>query len=93
VHRLRAGDYQYHGGVRMDTFERVKKVIAEKLSVDEDRITPDARFIDDLGADSLDMVELTMALEDEFGISISDETAQGIMTVQDAVEFIENETA
>jgi len=77
----------------MDTFERVKKVIAEKLSVDEDRITPDARFIDDLGADSLDMVELTMALEDEFGISISDETAQGIMTVQDAVEFIENETA
>jgi acyl carrier protein len=77
----------------MDTFERVKKVIAEKLSVDEDRITPDARFIDDLGADSLDMVELTMALEDEFGISISDETAQGIVTVQDAVEFIENETA
>ena len=77
----------------MDTFERVKKVIAEKLSVDEDRITPDSRFVDDLGADSLDMVELTMALEDEFGISISDETAQGIVTVQDAVEFIENETA
>lgn len=77
----------------MDTFERVKKVIAEKLSIDDARITPDARFIDDLGADSLDMVELTMALEDEFGISISDEDAQRIMTVQDAVEFIENETA
>lgn len=77
----------------MDTFERVKKVIAEKLSIDDARITPEARFIDDLGADSLDMVELTMALEDEFGISISDEDAQRIMTVQDAVEFIENETA
>lgn len=74
-----------------DIFEKLKKVIVDTLGVNEDQVTPQASFVDDLGADSLDMVEMIMALEDEFGISISDEEAQKIRTVQDAVEYIENE--
>lgn len=74
-----------------DVFAKLKKVIVDTLGVDEESITPEASFVDDLGADSLDMVEMIMALEDEFGISISDEEAQKIRTVQDAVEYIENE--
>ncbi len=75
----------------MDTeeiFEKVKEVIVEQLNVDEDEVTPDASFIDDLGADSLDIVELVMALEESFGISIPDEEAENIKTVGDAVEYI-----
>lgn len=75
----------------MEIFEKVKTIIVDQLGVDESVVIPDATFIDDIGADSLDMVELTMALEDEFGISISDEDAQKIRTVKDAVEYIENE--
>ena len=71
---------------------RVKEIITEQLGVDEKEVTPDASFIDDLGADSLDTVELVMALEEEFDIEISDEDAEKIITVNDAVNFI-NENA
>ncbi len=70
-------------------FERVKKVVANQLSVDEASITPEANFITDLNADSLDTVELVMALEDEFDCDIPDEEAEKIVTVQDAVNYIE----
>lgn len=68
--------------------ERVKKVVEEQLSVNEDQITPEASFIDDLGADSLDTVELVMALEEEFGVEIPDEEAEKITRVGEAIEYI-----
>lgn len=68
--------------------ERVKEIIVEQLGVEEDEVSPDASFIDDLGADSLDTVELVMAFEEEFNIEIPDEDAEGITTVQDAVDYI-----
>ena len=68
--------------------EKVKKIIEEKLSVNADQITNDARFAEDLKADSLDTVELVMALEDEFGLDIPDEEADKIKTVQDAINYI-----
>ena len=71
------------------TFERVKKVVVEQLSVDENEVTPQASFQADLGADSLDTVELVMAFEEEFGLEIPDEEAEKIVTVQDAVSYIE----
>ena len=70
--------------------ERVKAIIVDKLGVDASKVVDDARFIDDLGADSLDTVELVMALEEEFGVEISNAEGQGIMSVKDAVAFIEN---
>lgn len=73
-------------------FERVKKVIVEQLSVDEAEVTPTASFTQDLGADSLDTVELVMAFEEEFGTEIPDEEAEKIQTVQDAVNYIEKHT-
>ncbi|GAA5533387.1 acyl carrier protein [Deinococcus metallilatus] len=72
----------------MATFEDVKEVIVDKLGVDADKVTPDARFVEDLGADSLETVELIMGLEDRFGVSISDEDAEKIRTVQAAVDYI-----
>lgn len=69
--------------------ERVKAIIADQLGVDEAEITSEASFVDDLGADSLDTVELVMALEEEFGIEIPDEEAENISTVKDAVKYIE----
>lgn len=68
--------------------KRVKKIVAEKLSVDLDEVIPEASFLDDLGADSLDLVELIMAMEEEFDIEISDEDAEKLQTVQDAVNYI-----
>jgi len=73
-------------------FERIKKIISEQLGVDEDDITMESSFIDDLGADSLDIVELIMALEEEFEIEIPDSEAEKITTVGDAVEYIKNNT-
>jgi acyl carrier protein len=71
------------------TFERLKKIIVEQLGVDEEEVTPQASFVEDLNADSLDLVELIMSLEEEFGMEISDEDAEKIQKVQDAVEYIE----
>jgi acyl carrier protein len=68
--------------------ERVKQIIADELGVDESEVTPNARFIEDLGADSLDVVELVMKLEEEFGIDIPDEDAEKIVSVREAIEYI-----
>lgn len=73
-----------------DVFADVKEIIVEQLGVSEDKVTPDARFREDLEADSLDIVELIMAFEDKFGGEISDEDAQNIETVGDVVKFIES---
>ncbi len=72
-----------------DVFDRVKKIIVDRLDVDEEKITPEASFKEDLGADSLDIVELVMELEDEFEMEISDEDAEKINTVGDAVNYIQ----
>jgi acyl carrier protein len=69
--------------------EKVKSIIAEQLSVDEEEVTSDASFVDDLGADSLDVVELVMAFEEEFSIEIPDDDAEKITKVKDAIEYIE----
>ena len=71
-----------------EILDKVKAVIVEQLNVEEDDVIEDASFVDDLGADSLDIVELVMALEEEFGVSIPDEQAEKIKTVGDAVDFI-----
>ncbi len=68
--------------------ERLRKIIAEQLSVSEEEVTPEASFIEDLNADSLDLVELIMSLEEEFHVKISDEDAEKIRTVQDAMDFL-----
>ncbi len=72
----------------MSIEEKVKKIIAEKLSVDISEVKPEASFVDDLGADSLDLVELIMSMEEEFDIDISDEDAEKIVCVKDAIEYI-----
>jgi acyl carrier protein len=73
----------------MAVAEKVRKMIVEQLGVNESEVVPEAKFIDDLGADSLDIVELVMALEDEYGIEIPDEDAEKIETVGDAIRYIE----
>ena len=73
-----------------DISQKVKKMVAEHLGVEEDKVSDESNFIDDLGADSLDTVELVMAFEEEFGSEISDSDAEKILTVGDAVKFIEN---
>jgi len=74
----------------MDTFEQVKAIIVDKLGVDESKVVPTARFREDLGADSLDLVELIMEFEEKFGGEISDEEAQKINTVGEAVTFLDS---
>ena len=73
-----------------DIEERVKKIVVEHLGVEEAKIQSDSKFIDDLGADSLDTVELVMAFEEKFGIEIPDDAAETIQTVQNAIDFIES---
>jgi acyl carrier protein len=75
--------------VTASTYERLKKIVIEQLGVDEEQVVPEASFVDDLNADSLDLVELIMSLEEEFGAEISDEDAERIRTVQDAVDYVE----
>ena len=72
--------------------DRIKKIVAEQLGVDEDQVTAEASFMDDLGADSLDTVELVMALEEEFDVEISDEEAEKIQTVKNAIDYISKST-
>jgi acyl carrier protein len=80
-------------GIAMATVEeRVKKIIAEQLGVEEDEVTPEASFVEDLGADSLDTVELVMALEEEFEIEIPDEDAEKILTVGKALDYIKEKS-
>lgn len=73
----------------MDTFDRVKKVLVEQLDVSEDEVTPPASIVDDLGADSLDVVEIVMGLEEEFDIEIPDEDAEKITTVKQIIDYVE----
>ena len=73
----------------MSIDKRVKEIIVEQLGVNESEVTPEAKFVDDLGADSLDLVELVMALEEEYNIEISDEDAEKILTVGDVIEYIQ----
>jgi len=77
----------------MSAEDRLKKIIAKELSVSEEEVTPDASFIDDLNADSLDLVELIMALEEEFNVKISDEEADKIKTVKDAMEYLQEHSS
>ncbi|MDP9367985.1 MAG: acyl carrier protein [Chloroflexota bacterium] len=74
-------------------YERVQSIVAERLGVDEDKVTMDAEFIGDLNADSLDLVEVIMAMEQEFDLEIKDDDAENIRTVGDAVQFIEEHNA
>ena len=73
--------------------ERVKEIICEQLGVEEDEVTPNAKFIEDLGADSLDTVELVMAFEEAFGVEIPDDAAEKITTVKDAIAYIDGQKA
>lgn len=73
--------------------DKIKKIIVDHLGVDAEKVTDEASFIDDLGADSLDTVELVMAFEEEFGAEISDSEAEKIITVGDAIKFVENSTS
>jgi len=72
-----------------DVADKIKKIICEQLDVPEEEVVPEASFVDDLGADSLDQVELIMAMEEEFDVSIPDEDAENIGTVQDAIDYVE----
>tara|TARA_B100001142_G_C14340023_1_gene657473 strand:+ start:2567 stop:2797 length:231 start_codon:yes stop_codon:yes gene_type:complete len=74
----------------MSTFDKVKDIIIDKLGVDEEKINSEASFVDDLGADSLDTVELIMQLEEEFGIEIPDDDAEKITTVQAAIDYLDS---
>ncbi len=74
----------------MSIADEVKQIIIEQLGVDEEEVKPEARFVEDLGADSLDTVELVMAIEEKFGIDIPDSDAEKIVTVQDAIDYVES---
>jgi len=76
-----------------DIAERVKKIVVEHLGVDESKVVENAKFVDDLGADSLDTVELVMAFEEEFGVEIPDDAAEKIQTVKDAITYIQEHAA
>lgn len=76
----------------MNIEKKIKQIIAEQLSISEDEVTPEASFIDDLGADSLDIVELVMAMEEEFEMEIPDEDAEKLLSVQDAIDYVKKRT-
>lgn len=75
----------------MENFDKLKEILVEVLGISEDDIKPESKFVDDLGADSLDLVELIMAFEDKFGIEISDEEAEKMVTVKDVVDYISSQ--
>ena len=77
----------------MDVSAKVKEIIVQQLGVDAEKVTPEASFVDDLGADSLDVVELVMAFEEEFGVEIPDDAAEKIATVKDAIEYLQKNVA
>lgn len=77
----------------VSNYDRLKKIVAEQLGVDESEVTPQASFVDDLNADSLDLVELIMSLEEEFGMEIPDQDAEKIRTVQEAVDYVDEHSA
>ncbi len=77
----------------MADVEKLKAIVVEQLGVDADKVVPGAKFVDDLGADSLDLVEMIMALEEEFGVEIPDEDAEKIVSVQDAINYIDAKSA
>ncbi|MFO7803695.1 MAG: acyl carrier protein [Desulfovermiculus sp.] len=77
----------------MAVLEKIKNIVAEQLDVAESEVVPEANFVDDLGADSLDLTELIMAMEDEFGLEIDDEEAQNLRTVNDAIKYIQSRQA
>jgi len=81
------------GGRRMDIFEQVKKILCDQLDLDEEQVTEDSEVIDDLGADSLDIVDLVMTLEEEFDTEIPDEDIENLRTVGDIVKYIEERSA
>src|SRR5687767_3001599 len=91
--RLGHGKSQRRKTSMSETADRVKKIVVEHLGVEADKVTEDASFIDDLGADSLDIVELVMAFEEEFGVEIPDDAAETIVTVGDAIKFLEKNAA
>ncbi len=75
----------------MAILEQIKEIVAEQLDVDLEQVTPEASFVDDLGADSLDLTELIMAMEDQFGMEIDDDEAQKLRTVQDVITYVESQ--
>jgi acyl carrier protein len=77
----------------MSALDKIKEIVADQLDVAYEEITPEASFVDDLGADSLDLTELIMAMEDEFGLEIDDEEAQQLRTVNDVIKYIESRTS
>lgn len=77
----------------VSNYDRLKKIVADQLGVEESEVTPQASFVDDLNADSLDLVELIMSLEEEFGMEIPDEDAEKIHTVQEAVDYVDEHSA
>jgi acyl carrier protein len=79
------------GNPMSETADRVKKIVVEHLGVEDEKVTTDSSFIDDLGADSLDIVELVMAFEEEFSVEIPDDAAEKISTVKDAIDYIDNQ--
>jgi acyl carrier protein len=81
--------HEQEGPHMSETAEKVKKIVVEHLGVDADKVTEESSFIDDLGADSLDIVELVMAFEEEFGVEIPDDAAEKITTVKDAISYID----
>jgi acyl carrier protein len=87
--RAGANSEKTEEGSMSETADRVKKIVVEHLGVEQDKVTEDASFIDDLGADSLDIVELVMAFEEEFSVEIPDDAAEKISTVKDAIDYIE----
>jgi acyl carrier protein len=90
---ISAGNKDEDKTIMSDVAERVKKIVIEHLGVDADKVVDNANFIEDLGADSLDTVELVMAFEEEFSVEIPDDAAETIVTVGDAVRFLEKATA